>query len=238
MTKSEQVDRPNVPASPASQPVTPVAGQPQPIDEVFPSSVQPDQIDTRTRWCNWTVLAMLVLCIFVITYFRPSGGSGGASGPGIGQTLPKLHLEPLLGSDAPLSLADLTGRVVLINFWKADSAPSEEALPHLAALAEKFRDQTAFRLLSVFGSPDAGADRSMLRRQVREILKSQGVDLTVYCDPDGASRAAVSEMIRADGLPATLLLDRLGRIRGIWIGFRPGMKTRMKQLTAELLAEG
>ena len=112
-----------------------------PVDE----SGETDRLTEKSQWSNWTVLAMIVLCFFVIVRFRPFAKDNTDEG----RTLSQLRLQPLTGQGQPVTLADLTGRVVLINFWEARSSLSREALPYMAAIEKQFRSRRGFRLLAV-----------------------------------------------------------------------------------------
>jgi hypothetical protein len=177
------------------------------------------------------VLAMIILCFFVIVRFRPFA----AKNTGQPKTLAQLRLQPLIGRGQQVTLADLTGRVVLINFWEARSSQSREALPHIAAIEKQFRDSPAFRLLAVSCSRHAKGELRLLREDTRAALEEDNVDLPMYGDPGGVSRAAVEEAIGLSGYPTTLILDRRGGIRGVWTG--PAGKDELAELITRLLEE-
>lgn len=193
-----------------------------------------DPLTKKSQWSNWTVLAMIVLCFFVIVRFRPFA----AQTTGESKTLTQLRLQPLTGGGQPVTLNDLTGRVLLINFWQTGSSPSREALPHLAAIEKQFRGQPAFRLLSVSCGRRAKEDFRILRQNTREVLEKLKVDLPQYADPGGISRSAVDEAVGLSDYPTTLILDRRGRIRKTWTGYQPGIEAEMQQLIPRLLDEG
>lgn len=198
------------------------------------SAARPDKLTKNTQWSNWTVLAMIVLCFFVIVRFRPFAGRG----TGEVKTLAQLGLQPLTGQGQPVGLADLTGRVVVLHFWEPESSPSREALPHMAAIESQFRGRSAFRLLSVSCGQSTKEDFRTLRKSTRAVLDEKHVDLPTYGDAGGISRSAVERAVGISGYPTTLILDRQGRIRRVWTGFQAGMETEMQQLIARLLDEG
>jgi peroxiredoxin len=176
---------------------------------------------------------MIVLCFFLIVRFRPFA----ARNPAEGKTLPQLRLQPLTFEGQPVELADLTGRVVLINFWETASSPSRQALPHLAAIEEHFRGRPAFKFLSVACGRRTMEDYRTLRRDTRAVIEQEHLDLPTYADPGGVSRSAAQQAVGLSGYPLTLLLDRAGRIRKVWTGFQPGVETEMQQLITRLLEE-
>jgi hypothetical protein len=42
-------------------------------------------------------------------------------------------------------------------------------------------------------------------------------------------------LIQFDGYPTTVVLDRDGTIRGVWVGYEPGTEKKMERLVDELL---
>ena len=192
-----------------------------------------DQLTRKTQLSNWTVLAMIVLCFFVIVRFRPFA----AKNAGEGKPLAELRLQPLSFAGPPVELADLAGRVVLVNFWETGSSPSRQALPHLAAVEKHFRGRPAFKFLSVACGRHTMEDYPTLRRDTRAVMEQEHLDLPTYADPGGISRSAVHQAVGLSGYPVTLILDRAGRIRKAWVGFQPGVETEMQQLITQLLEE-
>jgi hypothetical protein len=208
----------------------------QPDTSVHRASSRAEPLDgltKKTQMSNWTVLAMLVLCFFVIIRFRPFA----APNPGQGKTLARLQLQPLTGEGPAVRLADLTGRVVLISFWETGSSQSRNALPHFAALERQFRGWPAFRFLAVACARRAKEDYGSLRRDTRALLEEKHLDVLTYADLGGVSRSAVEQAVGLSGYPTTLILDRAGRIRGRWTGYQPGAESEMRQLISRLLSE-
>lgn len=194
-----------------------------------------DLLQRQSQWSNWTVVAMLVLCFFVMIQFGPLSARSGAEHRGVGQTLPRLKLQPLTGTAEPVDLTDLTGRVVLLNFFGASSSASSQQLPHLADIRRKFSDQPAFRFLAVSCGRGTMENVPALRQNTTALLKQLGIDLPTHVDPGGVTRLAVDQVAGFDSLPTTVLIDRLGRIQAAWIGFEPGMEVQIEQFTAQLL---
>lgn len=231
MTDTEQVDPL---AEPSDFLLEPADEPSQRVDDVTGPT---DPLTQKSQWSNWTVLALIILCFFVIVRFRPFDSRNPQQLAGVGKRLSQLKLEPLTDGAKPISLADLTGRVVLIHFWETGSSMSREALPHMAAVQREFRDQPAFMLLSVACTEDGSQDSNQLRRGINRLLRTGKIEMVTYTDPGGVSRSALDQVLGPGGLPTTLILDRRGRIRAVWIGFRPGVESQMQQLVADLLAE-
>nr|WP_295130691.1 DsbE family thiol:disulfide interchange protein [uncultured Roseateles sp.] len=133
--------------------------------------------------------------------------------PLIGKPVPAFVLPPLLDGGAPLSSADMTGKISVLNVWASWCGPCREEHPLLLDLARRrpelqllglnYKDEPAqaTRWLKELGNPYR-AIGSDTHGQV-------GIDLGVY------------------GVPETFVIDRQGLIRYKHVG----------PLTAELLRD-
>lgn len=137
-----------------------------------------------------------------------AGGAGGAaSKPGgpapvlaVGAPAPAFAGTTLRGE--PLSLADLRGRVVLLNIWATWCEPCREELPELQALYTRHEA----RGLTVLGvSTDAARDFKTLRNMV------SGFGLTYPVIHDEPNR--IGAPFQIIGYPASFVIDRGGTLR-------------------------
>ena len=163
---------------------------------------------------------------------------GPESHRGVGQTLAFLDLTPLTGNVASLSTSDLQNHVTLLNFWGTWCPPCREELPHMAGLRQRFAGQEAFRLAAISYPPGGqDGDAESLREETETLLKRLNLDLPTYSDPGDRTRAAVDQVVGFEGFPTTLLLDRHGVIRAVWVGYRPGVETEMERYVDKALSE-
>jgi thiol-disulfide isomerase/thioredoxin len=187
----------------------------------------------------WIVLALLAALLVVILLTRPTASlreDTALSHPAVGKPLPALSLVPLTGNATPVSTDDLTGKVVLMNFWGTWCPPCQQEFPHLANMAGRFSDQAEFQMLSISCSADGGYENvDELRQNTVQFLDAMRSTLPTYCDPDSSARRAVHDAIGFPGYPLTLVADRQGIVRGVWNGYAPGVERSIESLVATLL---
>ena len=107
-------------------------------------------------------------------------------------------------NSAPLNIADLRGKVVLVNFWTYACVNCINALPHVVALNEKYKD----RGLVVVGvhTPEFPFERSA--SNVQAALKRHGITYPVAQDNDSRTWSAW----RNQYWPAQYIIDQNGKI--------------------------
>jgi cytochrome c-type biogenesis protein len=109
-----------------------------------------------------------------------------------------------------LSLRQLRGRPVVVNFWATWCVPCRQELPLFAAAAQAHQAQ-GLAVVPIDYEESPGA--------VTAFWRSLGIDdLTPYIDPSGAAARAFGVGLQVTGLPATIMVDR----RGAAISMIPG----------------
>lgn len=185
----------------------------------------------------WVWLALAgVVAIMIALSQRPRDER---PSPALGKRLLELKLDPLTGDSTAVTLADLAGQVVLINYWGTWCPPCRAELPDIVSLAERYRGEKDFRLLAVSCDGAGDNDIPSLRQETASFLTGAGYDLATYADPGQWSRRNLA-MVTGDahfGYPTTLLLDRQGVIRGLWVGYDSSNGIKMRELIDELLTE-
>lgn len=97
-------------------------------------------------------------------------------------------------------LAELRGRVVVLNFWATWCPPCRAEMPSLQQMAEIYGpDKLVVLAINVKEGP----------RRITQYLQSSGLNLTVLLDPQGET----ARQWGANVLPTTHLIDAEGRPR-------------------------
>jgi cytochrome c biogenesis protein CcdA/thiol-disulfide isomerase/thioredoxin len=128
---------------------------------------------------------------------------------------------------APLSLTQLRGKVVLVDFWTYSCVNCLRTLPHLKAWDEAYRDAG----LTIVGvhSPEFAFER--VPANVRSAARRLGLRYPIALDNDFATWRAYQNQY----WPAKYLVDRSGRIR--YEHFGEGAYGEIETLIRRLLGE-
>jgi cytochrome c-type biogenesis protein len=150
----------------------------------------------------------LAAAALMVACGEPTPDSDAAFEPGtvaVGAPAPLYATQTLAGDS--ISLADLRGKVVLLNVWATWCHPCRDEIPELEALHAKHRDAG----LEVVGvSVDGGGSEDAIKSFIRDFEMTY----PVWLDPE----ERVSNQFLTIGVPETFLIDREGVIRWRKIG--------------------
>ncbi|MFZ5557718.1 MAG: TlpA disulfide reductase family protein [Pseudomonadota bacterium] len=99
-----------------------------------------------------------------------------------------------------INLADLRGKIVLVNFWATSCGICMAEMPDLVAAYRQYRER-GFEVIAVAMPYDDP-------RQVREYAAKQGLPFPVVFDQDGG---LAHEFGQVGATPTTFLIDRSGK---------------------------
>lgn len=143
--------------------------------------------------------------------------------PSTGKPVPAATLSLLDGSK--VALADLKGKVVLLDFWASWCGPCVQGLPKIAEVAAKLKEQGV-----VFVAVNSGEDKATIEK----FLAAKKLDLQVALGDD---KLATSFGVR--GIPHTVVIGRDGLVQAVHIGFAPGGEQAVeKDLRTALALKG
>lgn len=161
--------------------------------------------DPRRR--SWVRIRIVVLAVVAVTVgvaavfgSRLDEDPRLVDSPLIGQPVPDLTL-PLLESEGSLSLGDLRGQIIVVNFWASWCTQCRKEHPALMAANDVYRDR-GVRFIGVSFQDQKAAAVGFLDELGR------GDGYAYVTDPD--SKTAVEFGVY--GVPETFFIDRSGTI--------------------------
>ena len=135
---------------------------------------------------------------------------------------PNFKLKTLNAQEVTLS--ELKGKAVLLDFWATWCAPCRESIPHLVHLYKTYQQSG----LEVIGMCTDKGDVNTVRR----FVKSMDIPYPIIIAPDEVERN-----YGITGLPTTILIDKEGKIRKKFIGFTIEIAKQMTAKIEELTSE-
>ncbi|WP_114417667.1 TlpA disulfide reductase family protein [Marinospirillum perlucidum] len=141
------------------------------------------------------------------------------------ETAPLRDLKlPLMQEEGQLSMQDLEGEVVLVDFWASWCGPCRESFPWMNRMQAQYADQ-GLRIVGV--NLDQNLD------EARRFLDQLPAAFTVLHD----DQARLPEAYGLIGMPSSYLLDRQGRLRASHTGFHASRVETYEASIQQLLAE-
>ncbi len=172
----------------------------------------------RAYWL-WLAAILLIGGGWIwLTRAPQSVRSGPPPAPKEGFSAPDFTLQTLDGKS--VSLSELRGKVVLVNFWATTCHPCEAEMPTMERVYEQEKGK-GFVVLAVTAEPSAEA--------VRAFVQKYGITFTVLLDRN----AKVSREYRVYGTPTSFFVDRRGVIR--WVVFGGPMSEALIRSKVETL---
>jgi len=149
--------------------------------------------------------ALKVILVITLSLGMLLAGCAGenSQNPWIGKPAPEFQLNTLNGQS--VSLSDLKGRPVLINFWATWCGPCRMEMPFLQQIYDEWQGKGLVLLAINIGESPS---------QIAEFMQSQWLSLPVLLDGEG--NIAVMYNVRA--IPITFFIDRDGIIQDVKVG--------------------
>ena len=159
---------------------------------------------------------LLMVCLISLLCVSLAGAAS-VKGPA-----PNFTLKSLSGEN--LKLSEMTGNVVLINFWASWCGPCREEMPLLNALHKKYQP-LGFTVLGI--NVEEQTDKA------RGFLSNYPVDFPILLDKTNE----VSRQYKVIAMPTTVVVDRDGNMRYLHEGYKPGDEKKYRQMVKKLVRE-
>jgi len=137
---------------------------------------------------------------------------------------PDFYLEGLHGEKVHLNA--LKGKIIFLNFWATWCGPCKEEMPSMEALHQRYKERDfVFLTISVdYGGPE----------RVRKFIEKHHYRFPVLLDPTGKTL----DLFEVNKIPATLILDKKGKMIGRVIGPRNWNSPEVSLLIDQMLNDG
>lgn len=164
---------------------------------------------------------------------KPSANSVGKSAgyPKLASSLADAEFELIEGGR--FKITEKKGKVLMLNIWGTWCGPCRQEMPHLIEMQAKYKDQ-GFEVLGLNigtyeGTPESTED-------IQKFAADMKLNYTLARSPRQATGAFYA-ITKQQVVPQTMLVDREGHVRGIFVGGGQRIFDSMKENLAKLMAE-
>ena len=180
----------------------------------------------NSRFATWMTWALIIGMIWtVVSRISPDQSQVQAgSVPKEGFTAPDFTLSLLDGGE--ITLSELQGKVVLVNFWTSWCPPCRKEMPAIESVYRGYKDLG----LVVIGLNLTAQDS---KQAAASFVREVGVTFPIALDLDNS----VGNLYRVTALPTSFFIDRKGVIRSVIVG-GPMSEALIQSKVEELLREG
>jgi peroxiredoxin len=137
------------------------------------------------------------------------------AGPAVNKAAPDFVLKDTTGRN--LRLSEYRGDTVVLSFWASSCGPCREAVSQLSELAAAPAVEAPV-VLGVNLDGDAGLAAS--------VASSLHLKFPTLVD----ARQSIGRLYDVEQLPLTLLIDRDGVVRGVWVGESAPLPELLRQI--------
>jgi len=165
-------------------------------------------LGNKRRWMVFSIIILVVSIGWIFASRVPVGNSReevAPSAPREGFIAPEFTLD--LAGGGKVTLSELRGKVVLVNFWASWCPPCREEMPAIEKIYKAF-DPMGLVVLAV-NVTDQDSEEAAIA-----FAKEFGLTFPIPLDRKGevAARYALR------GLPSSYFIDRKGMIRSVVVG--------------------
>ncbi|HLA96045.1 MAG TPA: TlpA disulfide reductase family protein [Pyrinomonadaceae bacterium] len=186
--------------------------------------------------------ALFIVLVFVFSGLMGCGGSSANSTaespktdkpkknseyPALAEKVAQADVKNLDGST--FKVADRQGKVLLLNMWATWCGPCRAEMPALVKMQDEHRDK-GFEIIGL--NTDDGDTKEM----IDEFAVNMKLNYTLVW-ADTPMQAAMLKISNFGGIPQSFLIDRDGKLRGVFKGGGAPEIRKMEELVASVVNE-
>jgi len=131
------------------------------------------------------------------------------------------------------TLEDKKGKVVLVNLWAIWCGPCIAEMPHLREMQEKYQDE-GFEVVGLNTGDDGGETESV--ENIRAFVEEKKLNYPIgYADEKFFGE--MIKLTRMAAIPQSVLINRDGKMTGIFKGGGQRVINEMKQSVEKVMSE-
>ena len=165
------------------------------------------------------VLANIIASTFFCLLF---GINLTASALEIGDIAPNFTLKNTQGEN--LNLVEQRGQIIVINFWASWCGPCRKEMPILQTFHNKYNS---------LGMSVWGINVEQENQAGRDFLAGLNLSFPIFFD----SRNTVAADYQVEAMPTTVIIDRNGKVRYAFKGYKDGYEQKYAKAIKQLIRE-
>lgn len=128
--------------------------------------------------------------------------------------------ELILHNESSVKIADLKGKVVVLDFWYRGCMPCLQAIPELIKIQEDYKNEVV-----IIGINDIDD-----QEDVTDYLNYKKANyLSTF-----KTKESISQRLKINSFPTLYVFDREGKLAGVELGYQRGMRNLKKLIKATL----
>ncbi|MEZ5421934.1 MAG: TlpA disulfide reductase family protein [Pyrinomonadaceae bacterium] len=133
-----------------------------------------------------------------------------------------------------MKIKDYRGKVVLLNLWATWCGPCRQEMPHLVELQEKYGDK-GFGVIGLnVGFQDTDEPEPI--DEINAFAKKMRLNYELARVQPELSKK-LQKIAQVSAVPESFLVDREGKLRGVFIGGGPKVIAQLKTTVERVMAE-
>ena len=125
-------------------------------------------------------------------------------------------------------VADLKGKVLLLNLWATWCGPCREEMPQLVAMEDEFKAKD-FKVIGLNIDNETPEKIQPFAERMKLNYELAWADENLY--------RGLLKVSKFDGIPQSFLLDREGRLRGVFLGGSQKVIRQMRENVEKVVNE-